>query len=365
MKKILIIVICIFCLCACSSSKKDEEDKETAKPTAEPTNEETSNAQEESKEDDVFDEVVGNWYFWTLENHFANIGINAQIPSLITFNADSTFEYELYVWSSSSAESNMQKIQGTYSITNSTISMFYNQIYKTGVDNEETIKDKIDISFSLIGNEITIQGLGVYVKEGQVPNPLPDCSNEYSKKLEGYYVCDYIHGEGNDYFHFNEKGQINRIAYFNSEKNCEYDYVYNNFTSNTIDGMVERCGGDSECPFESNYTINEDGSVSLFNLEGIQYATLNNIPKETFDDVQKDTTYYVGDVYLILADTLNIREQPSTSSKVVATLNKNDIRYANYERKMDPVQADGYTWYFIGENQWIADKNGEWVQKIR
>ena len=364
MKKIL-IVICILCMCACSSSKKVEEDTGTIN--------ENLDKQVTAKEDDILKEVVGNWYFWEYEKtHFANIDARRIIPNSITFNDDSTFEYELYVWDSSLTESKTQKIQGTYSISNNKISMIYKQKYNGGFENEDAIEDKIDANFSLIGNEITIEGFGIYVKEGQTLNPLPDCSNEYSKELEGYYICTYINGEGNDYFYFNEKGQINRIAYFNSEQNCEYDYVYNKITSNTINGMVERCGGDSECSFEANYVINEDGSVDLFNSaeeqydsNGKQFGTLTKISKDTFEEVQKITAYYIGDVYFIKADALNVREKPSISSKMVSILKKGDIRYASYEPEEDPVQADGYTWYFIGEKQWIADKNGEWVKKIR
>lgn len=365
MKKILIIVLCAFCLCSCSSSKRDEKYKETVKQATEPANEETSNTQGESKEDVVFDEVVGNWYFWTSESHFANMGINSQSPTSITFNTDSSFEYNLVVWNDSVTESKTQLIQGTYSISENKISMIYNQTYKTGFNNEKTIEDKINIAFCLIGNKIIIEGFGIYIKEGDISNQLPDCSNEYSKKLEGYYICSYIYGEGNDYFYFNEKGQINRIVYFNNEQKCEYDYVYNNFTSNAIEGMEERCGGDSECGFQSTYTINDDGTIDLFNDYGEQYGALSKISKEEFEEVKKDTTYYIGDIYLIKADVLNVREQPSTSSKIVSTLKKGDIRHTSYERKMNPVQADGYTWYFIDENKWIADKNGEWVQKIR
>lgn len=357
------IILCMFVLLAGCGASPDINDTNIN----DTNDEETPDTDSEviAKNDDDFKDVVGNWYFWTSENHFSNLGIYNQIPNSITFNSDSTFEYELYLWDTSSTESKTQKIQGTYSIGNNTISMFYNQTYKSGIDNEEIIEDKVNAKFSLIDNEIQIEGFGIYVKEGEAPNPLPDFSNEYSKKLEGYYVCTYINGKGNDYFYFNEKGQIIRIAYFNSEQNCEFDYVYTNITNNTIDGMVERCGGDSECSFESNYTINEDGDIDLYNSVGERWTTLTRTTKDVFEEVQKDTTYYIGDVYLILADALNVREKPSTSSKVVSTLKKNDIRYASYKLKVEPVQADGYTWYFIEENQWIADKNGEWVKKIR
>ena len=165
--------MCVLCMCACSSSKKIEDDTETIN--------EDLDKQITAKENDILKGLVGNWYLWILENHFADTSINSQIPSLITFNDDLTFEYELYVWDSSLTESKTQKIQGTYSISNDKISMIYKQKYNGGFENEDAIEDKIDIAFSLIGNEITIEGFGIYVKEGQTLNPLPDCSNEYSR----------------------------------------------------------------------------------------------------------------------------------------------------------------------------------------
>ena len=150
MKKIL-IVICILCMCACSSSKKAEEDTGTIN--------ENLDKQVTAKEDDILKEVAGNWYFWGYEKtHFANIDVRGIIPNSITFNDDLTFEYELYVWDSSLTESKTQKIQGTYSISNNKISMIYKQKYNGGFENEDAIEDKIDVAFSLIGNEITIEG---------------------------------------------------------------------------------------------------------------------------------------------------------------------------------------------------------------
>ena len=376
MKKILIIIICVLCLCGCSKSKKvdDEQTKESEKVG----NNENNKTIEESADNTIEQEfkvettavvennlskkIVGNWHYWTSESRFANIGFGGGllIPNSITFNNDSTFEYKNIIYNNNVSESREESVKGTYSVFENKISLFYNQSYCTSLECDKKTTDLTDLNFSLEGNEITIEGFGIYVKEGETLNPLPDCSDEYSKKLEGYYICTYDYDGLTEYFHFGSNGEINGIEGYIGT-NIEYDYVFTDFTSDSIYGVVERCGGDSECGFSANYAINQDGSISLINDYGEQFGILTAITKEEFESVQKDTAYYIGNMYLIKADVLNVREQPSLSSKKVSTVNKGDICYASYEKKVEPVQADGYTWYFIGENEWIADKNGEWV----
>lgn len=59
------------------------------------------------------------------------------------------------------------------------------------------------------------------------------------------------------------------------------------------------------------------------------------------------------------AGKLNVRDTNSTSGTVKRQLSKGDVVYA-YKK----VQNEGYTWYQIGDNEWIADKNGEWIREI-
>ena len=53
---------------------------------------------------------------------------------------------------------------------------------------------------------------------------------------------------------------------------------------------------------------------------------------------------------------LNIRSKPSTSGERVGSA-VNGKSYDVYE----VASGEGYTWYRIADNQWIADKGGEWV----
>ena len=64
---------------------------------------------------------------------------------------------------------------------------------------------------------------------------------------------------------------------------------------------------------------------------------------------------YIGKV-LILVDGLNCRSEPSTNGEKLGTVLK-DYAYYVYESR----ESEGYTWYRIENNRWIADKGGEWV----
>ena len=55
---------------------------------------------------------------------------------------------------------------------------------------------------------------------------------------------------------------------------------------------------------------------------------------------------------------INIRKAPATDAEKVGTFQKGEILYAFETR-----QSEGYTWYKIGEDRWVADKDGEWITR--
>ena len=55
-------------------------------------------------------------------------------------------------------------------------------------------------------------------------------------------------------------------------------------------------------------------------------------------------------------DAINIRDTSSTSGNAVGSVKKGET----YE-VLSTTNDGTYNWYQIGENQWIADQNGEWV----
>lgn len=63
----------------------------------------------------------------------------------------------------------------------------------------------------------------------------------------------------------------------------------------------------------------------------------------------------LGTLY-VNVDTINIRNGAGTAYEQVGTANRGET-YTAYES----IEADGYIWYRIGDNQWIADGGGEWV----
>ncbi len=57
---------------------------------------------------------------------------------------------------------------------------------------------------------------------------------------------------------------------------------------------------------------------------------------------------------------INIRSIPSTKGEKIGSFGKGEVIYA-FETK----EAEGYTWYRIGTDRWVADKNGEWIRVVK
>ena len=91
-----------------------------------------------------------------------------------------------------------------------------------------------------------------------------------------------------------------------------------------------------------------------------------------FAFVTKDMPLFIGVVTNIenvetqsfqiknITGTINIRSYPSVYSEIVGSFTLDQVLTA-----YDSVRAEGYTWYKIGENQWVADQNNEWIEIIR
>ena len=365
MKRIILLIVCLLCVCGCSlNSNSDSVDtqSEIISKNSEEQEIASDKSQTSLKDDDYSYDLIGDWYFYT-NNGFLNNGVTGAVPSYIIFKSGFLFEYEAGYYDQVSDEYGSQKIQGFYSISDNKISMFYDKKYKVYLSDDETLVDKINADFSLVGNEITIEGFGTYLKSGEIPNSPVECANEFSKKLEGCYIFTSNFDGSNEYYCFTEKGFINRVMGYNDTW-LEFDYVVTNITNNSIYGRVERCGGDSECSFSANYKINEDKSISLFNNEDYEFGILTKIAKEDFEKVQLNVKYYICNILFIKADTLNVRKAPSINAEKLFALEKG-IYNVSYEHDLESTRADGYTWYRIDEDEWIADKNGEWVQILR
>lgn len=102
------------------------------------------------------------------------------------------------------------------------------------------------------------------------------------------------------------------------------------------------------------YRIGENQWVAGRN-DWVSYQ--DGVRKEETPTATVDTKETIGSVK-VLVDGLNIRMQPSLQATKAGKV-QNGKTYDVFETKV----ADGYTWYRIGENQWIAGTN-TWVNYV-
>lgn len=93
---------------------------------------------------------------------------------------------------------------------------------------------------------------------------------------------------------------------------------------------------------ESSLIETEDGSI------------MESPNDSGFDTVPEDA---IGAVY-VKVDELYVRSMPSTDGNTPKRFAEKDGVYYVY----DIVQDDEYTWYKIGEDEWIADHDREWAE---
>ena len=94
-----------------------------------------------------------------------------------------------------------------------------------------------------------------------------------------------------------------------------------------------------------------DDSINVIKNGGLNFKKIET-PK-VVNPVERDET---TDQLKVLVDSLRVRTGHSTKDSVLGFVQKNAI-YNYYETYKDNT----YTWYRIGDNQWIAD-NGEWLE---
>ncbi len=82
--------------------------------------------------------------------------------------------------------------------------------------------------------------------------------------------------------------------------------------------------------------------------------TTESLNDPVFEAVPEDA---IGAVY-VKVDELYVRSMPSTDGNTPKRFAEKDGVYYVY----DIVQDDEYTWYKIGEDEWIADHDREWAE---
>ena len=78
-----------------------------------------------------------------------------------------------------------------------------------------------------------------------------------------------------------------------------------------------------------------------------------NTPANTESTTDSKTTGTTTGTVTIKVDALNIRSTPSVNGAVVGTAASGQKFYVK-----ETKHADGYTWYCIQDNQWVANQNG-------
>ena len=142
---------------------------------------------------------------------------------------------------------------------------------------------------------------------------------------------------------------------------------------NNIGGFV------GQQPDDFWYNITHNDNVDIVTTYGSGfYFSMGNSDLNTPDGIHPITTFaydssgqlatkeyalkYIpydesstGEVATVTVEGLNVRNAPSTSATIVGVCWPN----AGYQ-VIETAEADGYTWYCIGDGMWIAD-NGEWI----
>lgn len=95
----------------------------------------------------------------------------------------------------------------------------------------------------------------------------------------------------------------------------------------------------------------------------IGYSNPSGVSEDDPDLINFLSSLEVNDCFgtvTIEADEVNIRDYDSTDGSIIGTARKGET-YKVYSISYPNVYSGGYTWYNIGELEFIADKNGEWL----
>lgn len=159
---------------------------------------------------------------------------------------------------------------------------------------------------------------------------------DFSYTDVGYYEDGYCPVE-------NEDG---KWAYIDEEGNLVTEFIFDMASS----------------LYEGKAWVIKDGMAGVINLKDI--ATSKTLKENDIyaDDLIADIQIneneeedpIVGEIQIQL-ESINVRKDATTSSDKNGTVSKGET-YSVYEIK----EADGYTWYCIGENKWVASGN-DWV----
>jgi hypothetical protein len=96
----------------------------------------------------------------------------------------------------------------------------------------------------------------------------------------------------------------------------------------------------------------------------IGYSNPSGVSEDDPDLINFLASLEVNDCFgtvTIEADEINIRDRENTDGNIVGTAKKGET-YKVYSITNPSEYTGGYTWYNIGELEFIADKDGEWLR---
>lgn len=113
--------------------------------------------------------------------------------------------------------------------------------------------------------------------------------------------------------------------------------------------------------YEGKAWVKMDGRVGKLNVLDLLNSNTQITPEllsvQAYELSPIDYTKTRFPKLKVKVDNLNIRVSPSTNAQKYPMKAYTNFDYSYYET----TEADGYTWYRVGKDQWIAD-NGEWIE---
>lgn len=316
MNRTIFIILIICLLVGCSAKKDNGETAEDLNSSETVTDNQTDIVDQKNSLDSSFS-IINKW---------ASLSNNG---NYYIFNDDNTYSYYDAVLNETHS--------GTYEY----------------LEGEKQVRERIDTNdngdpmysyMNIVNNLLIVPASDVYVIEGQEPN-----IDNNLVKLSGYYKD--TRGE---LYSFNEDGIM---KYYGENVYDHISYIYD---GTTLIGIQ-----DGTLVWMSNWKANDWGSMEMPSYTGHLAALLRPIDKATFDECVLNKTYENGEQeefpqLEILADSIKLRIQPSTSALEESVRAKKGETYYYYE----VVENEGYTWYRIRDFDWVADQNGEWVKQL-
>ena len=206
-------------------------------------------------------------------------------------------------------------------------------IYK---DDSIKLLERNDYNFKTYSNDILL-----FVRNKDNSN-LQDNDNEVVSVI--YYdnkanlIGEYDNGYG-FYEGYAPVKKDGKCGYIDKQNNVVIDFIF--------DKATPLCDGKAWVIY--------NGRTGRLNIKDMLD---NNVPFT--DEILNADGYERNNNWIkVVADIINIRENYSIDSKKIGKVEKDMVFYY-----FEKFEDDNYIWYKIGENRWIADKNGERITTL-